>query len=362
MSKIRKVAFIGAGRVAAHHCKMLTEVPEMELAAVCDLNEERGRPLAEQYGVQWYDNYHQMLSQRSDIDIVTIATPSGMHHEHTMDIISRYGKNIIVEKPTFMRPEQMRAAYDLAESKGAKIFAVYQNRYNKAVRFVKEAVISGLLGEIRMASVRMRWCRPQRYYDRDPWRGTWSHDGGALTNQGVHYLDILRYLGGEVKSVNAIAGTLAVDVEVEDAIVATFEFQNGGMGVIEVTTAARPVDFEASISVVGSEGLAVVAGEATNHLITFSPDPSQCEANSEDFEIVYGYGHREMYKDIADVLNRNDAPPVSFDDGMRTLALLHGIYKSAEVGGWIDISETNQSDRLGRPDDSISDLYRTPAP
>ena len=146
-----------------------------------------------------------------------------------MDIIGRYGKNIIVEKPTFMRPEQMREAYDLAESKGAKIFAVYQNRYNKAVRFVKDAVSDGSLGEIRMASVRMRWCRPQRYYDRDPWRGTWSHDGGALTNQGVHYLDILRHLGGEVKRVNAVADTLAVDVEVEDAIVRPVELAVSGV-------------------------------------------------------------------------------------------------------------------------------------
>ena len=362
MKQTRKVACIGAGRVAAHHCKMLLDISEIDLVAICDFNEERGRELADQYDVPWYDNYHRMLGERPDIDIVTIATPSGMHYEHTMDIISRYTKNIIVEKPTFMRPDQMRDAYELAEQKGTKIFAVYQNRYNKAVQYVKNAISNGLLGEIRMASVRMRWCRPQRYYDRDPWRGTWSHDGGALTNQGVHYLDILRYLGGEVKRVNAIADTLAVDVEVEDAIVATFEFKNGGMGVIEVTTAARPIDFEASISVVGSEGLAVIAGEATNHLITFSPDPSQCEVNSEDFEIVYGLGHKEMYKDIADVLHRNEAPPVSFDDGMQTLKLLHCIYKSVEVGGWVDISEENQSIRLGRPDDAISDLYRTPPP
>ena len=362
MNQIKNVALVGAGRVSAHHCKMLSDLADIELLAIFDLNEEIGKPLAQQYSVRWYNNYHRMLSEHPDIDIVTIATPSGMHHEHTMDIIGRYEKNIIIEKPTFMRPEQMRQAYDLAASRGTQIFPVYQNRYNKAVRYVKQAVGKGQLGEVRMASVRVRWCRPQRYYDRDPWRGTWSHDGGALTNQGVHYLDILRYICGEVKRVNAVADTLAVEVEVEDAIVATFVFQNGGMGVIEVTTAARPDDFEASISVVGSEGLAVISGEATNHLITYSPDPNQCDANSEDFETVYGYGHREMYKNIADVLNRNEAPPVSFDDGMSTLNLLHGIYRSVEVGGWIDISEENQSERLGRTDDQISNLYRTPAP
>jgi len=362
MTQAKKVAFIGAGRVTTHHCKMLAEVKEMALAAVCDLIEERGRPLAEQYGVPWFDNYHRMLTEVPDIDVVTIATPSGMHYEHASDVIGRYRKNIVVEKPTFMRPDQMRRAYALAAEKGCKIFPVYQNRYNRAVRCVRRAVERGELGDVRMASARVRWCRPQRYYDRDPWRGTWSHDGGALTNQGVHYIDILRHLGGEVKRVNAIAATLGVEVEVEDTITAVFEFEAGGMGVIEITTAARPDDFEASVSIVGSKGLAVVSGEATNKLITFSPDPDRCETESEEFEIVYGYGHREMYRDIVGVLNRGAEPPVSFEDGMRTLALLHGIYRSAEVGDWVDISEDNQSERLGRPDDAISNLYRTPAP
>ena len=356
------VAIIGGGRVAMHHCRMLTEVPEVNLRAICDLREDRGRPLAKEYKVPYFDNYHQMLSTNPEIDIVTIATPSGMHFEHATEIIDLYGKNVIVEKPTFMQPAQMRDAYELAKDKNCKIFPVYQNRYNKAVRFVRQAIQKGELGEVRMASARVRWCRPQQYYDRDVWRGTWSHDGGALTNQGVHYLDILRYLGGEVSRVNAIISTLDVKVEVEDTAAAVFEFENGGMGVIEITTAARPDDFEASISIVGSKGLAVISGEATNQLITFSPDPNQCKINSEKFEIVYGYGHREMYRDISGVLNNNELPPVSFEDGMRTLTLLHCIYRSAELGNWVDLSEANQSARLGQPDDEISNLYRTQTP
>ena len=357
-----KVAFIGAGRVSTHHCKMLTQVPGAELAAVCDLREDRGRPLADQYGVPWYANYHEMFAALPEIDLVTVATPSGMHYEHAMDVMERYAKNIVVEKPTFMRPDQMHAAYDMARTKGVRIFPVYQNRYNKAVARVKEAVDKGELGDIRMGSVRLRWCRPQRYYDRDPWRGTWSHDGGALTNQGVHYLDLLRYLGGEVSEVNAVTTTLGAEIEVEDTVSGWFRFSGGGMGVIEVTTAARPDDFEASVSIIGSEGIAVVSGPASNHLTMFTPDPSACRSCSEEFEIVYGLGHREMYKDIVGVLGRGADAPVSYDDGMKTLELLHGVYRSAEIGGTVEICEANQSDHLGRPDDAISDLYRTPAP
>ncbi|MDC0189700.1 Gfo/Idh/MocA family oxidoreductase [Rhodospirillales bacterium] len=362
MSESLKVAIIGGGRVAMHHCRMMEQLTEVNVAAISDLREERGDPLAKKYGVPYFDNYHQMLSEVPDVDIVTIATPSGMHFEHAKDIISIYEKHIVVEKPTFMRPEQMREIYTLAEEKGCKIFPVYQNRYNKAVRFVRQAIDQMELGNIRMASARVRWCRPQRYYDRDAWRGTWSHDGGALTNQGVHYLDILRYLGGEILRVNAITATQGVEVEVEDTAAAIFEFRAGGLGVIEITTAARPDDFEASVSIVGSKGLAVISGEATNILTTFSPDPEKCEINSEKFEMVYGFGHREMYGDIAGVLNNQNKPPVSFEDGMGTLTLLHGIYRSAELGNWVDLSENNQSVRLGRPDDNISALYHTPAP
>lgn len=362
MAELLKIALIGSGRVAMHHCSMVDQLTEAKIVAISDLREDRGVPLADKYGIPYFDNYHNMLSEVSDINIVTIATPSGMHFEHAKDIIGIYNKNIVVEKPTFMRLDQIREIYKLAEENSCKIFPVFQNRYNKAVEFVRQAIKTQELGEIRMASARVRWCRPQRYYDRDPWRGTWSHDGGALTNQGVHYLDILRYLGGEIQRVNAITATQGVDVEVEDTGVAIFEFNAGGLGVIEITTAARPDDFEASISIVGSKGLAVISGKATNELITYSPDPSKCQTHSENFEIVYGFGHREMYRDISGVINNRKNLPVSFEDAMRTLTLLHGIYRSAELGTWVDLSENIQSDRLGRPDKDLSALYLTPEP
>ncbi|MDC0033751.1 Gfo/Idh/MocA family oxidoreductase [Alphaproteobacteria bacterium] len=356
------IAFIGAGRVAQHHCNMLRDVAEANITAICDLQPDRGKPLADAANAPWYENYHDMLNNHSEIDVVTIVTPSGMHYEHAMDVISGYGKNIIVEKPTFMHPEQMRGAYAAAAQNGTEIFPVFQNRYNKAVQRVRQALQSGELGDVQMATVRLRWCRPQPYYDRDPWRGTWSHDGGALTNQGVHYIDLLRYLAGDVAQVNAVCATLGVDVEVEDAVVATVKLESGGLGVIEVTTAARPDDFEASISILGTKGLAVIAGEATNHLITFSPDPSACTEASEDFPIIYGFGHKSLYRDVANVLENGGQFPVSFDDALNTLVFLHSIYRSDEEGGWIDVAESNSSSRLGRPNETVSDLYRTPAP
>lgn len=309
-----------------------------------------------------------MLTELPGIDIVSVITPSGMHFEHTGEMIEAYGKHVIVEKPTFMRPEQAEQIFKLADEKDVKIFPVFQNRYNKAVKRVRQALSEGELGDIRIVSVRVRWCRPQRYYDMAPWRGTFSHDGGALTNQCIHHVDLLRHLGGEVGRVNATMRTLGADIEVEDTVVATLGYDTDAVGVLEGTTAARPDDFEASISIVGSKGLTRIGGVAVNELQVFTPDPAACAANSEDFigikghGAVYGFGHSEMYADIVGHFSGQSPYPVSYADCIATLRLLHAFYRSDEAGSWVNVDSSEQSDRLGRPNEQISDLYRTPGP
>jgi len=261
-----------------------------------------------------------------------------------------------------MRPEQLEAAYDEADKLGLSIFPVFQNRHNKAVRRIKAALEQGELGDIRIMAVRVRWCRPQRYYDLAPWRGTFSHDGGALSNQGIHHVDLLRHLGGEVMTVNATMRTLGADIEVEDTVIASMTYGTGALGVLEVTTAARPDDFEASLSIVGSKGLAQLGGWAVNELQVFTPDPSACEAASEAIPDAYGFGHVTVYEDVVATL-RDGAPyPVNRQDCLLSLRLLHAFYRSDEAGDWVTVESPEQSTRLGRPDDALSGLYRTPKP
>ncbi len=361
-------ALIGCGRIAGHHCRSIAAVDGVALAAVCDLVDEKARAYGEEFQVPYFTNYHTMLADMPDIDVVAVITPSGMHLEHGLDVMARYGKHVIMEKPTFMRPEHLHEAYGTADRLGLHIFPVFQNRYNKAVKRVKTAVRDGELGDIRIMSVRVRWCRPQRYYDMAPWRGTFSHDGGALTNQGIHHVDLLRHLGGEVTRVNATMRTLGADVEIEDTAVATMTFESGAVGVLEVTTAARPDDFEASLSIVGSKGLSQIGGIAVNELQVFTPDPQACAANSEDFVgigghgAIYGYGHGDMYRDIAAFFRDATPYPVSREDCLGTLKLLHAFYRSDEAGGWVDVDSQAQSTRLGRPDEAVARLYRTPPP
>ncbi len=362
------IALIGCGRIAGHHCRAIQEVEGVELAAVCDLEAEKADAYAGEFGVRAFTSYRRMFKDEPEIDVAAVITPSGMHLEHGLEMLADYGKHVIMEKPTFMRPEQLHEAYGTADRLGLHIFPVFQNRYNKAVKRVKTAVGDGELGDIRILSVRVRWCRPQRYYDMAPWRGTFSHDGGALTNQGIHHVDLLRHLGGEVTRVNATMRTLGADVEIEDTVVATMTFDSGAVGVLEVTTAARPDDFEASLSIVGSKGLSQIGGIAVNELQVFTPDPQACAANSEDFAgigghgAIYGYGHGDMYRDIAAFFGDATPYPVSREDCLGTLKLLHAFYRSDEAGGWVDVDSPAQSTRLGRPDEAVARLYRTPPP
>lgn len=359
-SKTIRVAVIGCGRISGHHCRSIAKTPGIELAAVCDLVAKAADAYAAEFKVPAFNDYRKMLRDIPGIDAVVIATPSGMHFEHAVEIMKDFKKHIIVEKPTFLRPSQMKEAYALAKSLGLQIFPVFQNRHNKAVRRVLKGLKDGELGSVRIAAVRVRWCRPQRYYDLAPWRGTFAQDGGALTNQGIHHVDLLRRFAGEPKRVSAVMKTLGANIEVEDTVVGVVEFESGAVGTLEVTTAARPDDFEASISLVCEKGLAQIGGIAVNELQVYTPAPKDCADASEDFSrCVYGFGHEALYKEIAAFFHEGKAFSVAPDDALRTIRLLNAFYRSAESGGWVDVDAEHESPRLGRADEKLADLYRT---
>jgi UDP-N-acetyl-2-amino-2-deoxyglucuronate dehydrogenase len=357
------VAIIGCGRVSGHHCRSIMQTDGVELVAVCDLAMEKAALYRDQFGAKAYDNYHRMLIENPHIDTVAIVTPSGMHYEHALGIISRYKKNIIVEKPTFLKPSQVTEVYAAAQSAGVQVFAVFQNRHNLAVRRVLQGIERGELGRVRVAAVRVRWCRPQRYYDLAPWRGTFAMDGGCLTNQGIHHIDLLRVMGGEVARVSAAHATLGADIEVEDTATASIEFENRAVGALEISTAARPIDFEASLSLVCEKGLAQIGGIAVNELQIYTPDPAACAANSEDFSgNVYGFGHVKLYEEIVATLSEARPFSVTYQDTLATIRLLNALYVAHESRSWVDVAVAGDSARLGRSDESLADLYRTAAP
>lgn len=357
------VSIIGCGRIARHHAKSIGDVDGLELVAVCDLDKHKAERFAQEFGCKAYSDYRKMLFELEQITLVVIATPSGMHFEHGYEVLADFRKNIVVEKPTVLRLDHIEKLACESRQNNLKFYPVFQNRFNRAVLRLKEALEGNELGKVQIVNVRVRWCRPQRYYDLSPWRGTYELDGGALTNQGVHHLDLLRYLFGEVSEVYAKMATYGSKIPVEDSVCGVFTMRSGAQGTLEITTAARPDDYEASISVVGSLGLAQIGGIAVNKLEIFTPDEGACPQYSEDFSrCVYGNGHTELYRQVRLDLLGEEAYSISVKDALGTISLLHSFYRSAEEKIAINPLEAKQSFRLGRGDDEKFNLYRTEDP
>ena len=185
-------------------------------------------------------------------------------------------------------------------------------------------------------------------------------DGGCLTNQGIHHIDLLRVTGGEVKRVCGVNRTLGASIEVEDTAAASIAFESGAIGTLEVTTAARPIDYEASLSLVCENGLAQIGGIAVNELQVYTPDPASCAKNTEDFSgNVYGNGHAKIYQQIVASLANKLPFPVTGEDTLATIRLLNAFYVADETQGWVAVATAGDSARLGKSDEVLANMYRT---
>lgn len=363
MKKIR-FGIIGCGRIAYRHIEAIQANPNAELVALCDLNLERANERNEKAQVKVYQDYNEMLS-KEDIDVVNVMTPNGMHTEHAMDIIQKFKKHLVLEKPFSLQVGDGEKLIETAKKHKVHLFAVHQNRFNKAIQKVRTAIDEGSFGNLSLVTVRIRWSRGQSYYDRDAWRGTWGLDGGALTNQAVHHIDLLRWLGGEIRSVSAVATTRFVKVEVEDTACAWVRFKSGALGIIEATTTARPLnnDLEASISVLGENGAAIVEGAAVNRLSTWTLGKIDLEAHSENPPNVYGFGHNTVIDNAVEVVMKGGEPLVTGEDALKSVRLLSAVYRSIELDGReVLMDERPVSLRLGvltGKYEPIADLYRT---
>jgi UDP-N-acetyl-2-amino-2-deoxyglucuronate dehydrogenase len=191
-------ALVGCGRIAKKHAEILGggHVAGARLAAVCDIVPERAAEYGEKYGVPHFTDLHDMMGSQAAIDAVNILTPSGDHARSAVDIAG-YGKHVVVEKPMALRISDADRMIEACDKAGVRLFVVKQNRYNTAVQALREALDAGRFGKIVMGTVRVRWCRTQEYYDRDPWRGTWAADGGVFSNQASHQVDLLVWLLGK---------------------------------------------------------------------------------------------------------------------------------------------------------------------
>lgn len=344
---------VGCGRISKRHLDLLggRQIDGAELVAVCDNDPVRLEAARSKYNVQAYSSLDEMLADDA-IDAVSVLTPSGMHAEHAIRI-AQAGKHVVVEKPMALRLEDADAMIAACDRARVKLFVVKQNRLNVPVVKAREALETGRFGKLVLGTVRVRWRRDQGYYNQDSWRGTWAQDGGVLSNQASHHVDLLEWFMGDVVSVSARASRMLVDIEAEDTAIATLQFANGALGIIEATNAARPRDLEGSLSILGAGGTVVIGGFAVNQMLVWDfeqPLPDDKEV-LERFSVnppnVYGYGHQAYYEHVVDCLVNDKAALVDGLEGRRSLELITALYESIETGKEVHLRFRSRYARLG---------------
>jgi len=339
----RKVRFAlaGCGRIAANHAEALHKHAERaELVAVCDTDAIALAAMATRTGARPFDSYAAMLGA-ADVDCVVLTTPSGLHPQQAIDAAAA-GRHVMTEKPMATRWADGLAMVKACDEAGVRLFVVKQNRRNRTLQLLRQAIRLGRFGRIYMVTVNVFWSRPQSYYDSAPWRGTWEFDGGAFMNQASHYVDLLDWLIGPVESVMAYTGTLARNIEVEDTGVAALKWRNGAMGSVNVTMLTYPKNLEGSITVLGEHGSARIGGVAVNKIEHWQfARPHEMDDQLDDASYattsVYGFGHPLYYDNVIRTLRGECEPETDGREGLKSLELLIAMYRSARDGKRINL-------------------------
>lgn len=346
-----RFGIIGCGKISERHTRVLSSLDGVTIAAVCDPVEERARAAAALTGARAFLDHHEMLAA-GGLDAVCVLTPSGAHAQPAIDA-AHAGCHVVVEKPIALTLDDADRMIRACDQHDVKLFVVKQNRYNTAVQALRRAVDAERFGKLVLGTIRVRWCRTQEYYDKESWRGTWRHDGGVLTNQASHHIDLLEWMMGDVDSVMAMTSTRLVKIEAEDTAVAMLRFRSGALGVIEATTATRPRDLEGSLSILGANGAVELGGFVANEVRTWqftAPEPGDedvARSCSQTMAAVNATAHRRFFEDVIACIRDGKTALVDGLEGRRSLELIMAIYESVETGREVPLRFRPRRCRLG---------------
>ncbi len=335
-----RYALIGCGRISVNHIAAAKN-NHLEFAGLCDIDEKTVTDRAQRFGlgeVPRYTDYREML-EKVKPELVAVATDSGSHAAIALDCIEA-GCNLIIEKPIALSLADADAVIRAAEKKNVKVCACHQNRFNKSIQKIRKAVEKNRFGKMFYGTAHIRWCRDQEYYSGAKWRGTWVQDGGALMNQCIHNIDLLRWMmGDEVDEVMGMTDRLNHDyIEAEDLGIALVKFKNGSYGIIEGTTDLYPENLEETLYLFGEKGTVKAGGQSVNRIEEWRFADALDEPGAvvtqfaENPPNVYGFGHTPLYRDVMDAIEHDREPYVSAAAGRRALELVLAVYKSAAEG------------------------------
>lgn len=336
-----KYALIGCGRIATNHIKAAIN-NGLEIAAVCDIIPDKMETLLEKHelqndiSIQRYEDYRSMIAEEKP-ELVSIATESGIHAEIALHCID-HGVNVIIEKPMAMSMEDADEIIRRSKEKGVKVSACHQNRFNIAIQELRKAVESGRFGKLSHGTIHVRWNRGPQYYEQASWRGTWEQDGGALMNQCIHGIDLLRWMmGDEIEEIYGVTRQRFHHyLEAEDVGLAVVKFKNGAIGTIEGTTNVYPKNLEETLYIFGEKGTVKIGGTSTNNIDVWDfEDETDMDAKNkglqEQTSNVYGNGHTSLFADMIDAIENNRNPYVDAVAGRNALEVVLAIYRSQKI-------------------------------
>ncbi|MBO5608327.1 MAG: Gfo/Idh/MocA family oxidoreductase [Treponema sp.] len=343
-----RVALIGCGRISFKHIEAFVNNKDiMDLVAVCDIKLDKAKEKREDYlkeiptaNVSVYSDYNKMLSEIHP-DLITIATPSGLHCKIACDALNSK-VNVITEKPMALSTNDAQKMIDTARFNNKKLAVCFQNRFNIPVQRVREAYEKGRFGRILHGMIQVRWNRNEAYYSEASWRGTWEQDGGTLMNQCTHGIDLLQWMMGEdAVRVQAQTRRFLRPISAEDFGCAIVEFKSGAVGIIEGSADIYPKNLCETLSLFGEKGTVVIGGLAVNKIENWRFSDSEIvgdteehvlDPNSKDPPTVYGFGHSALFRDVLESIKYNREPLVNGEKGKKALDIILAIYESQKTG------------------------------
>ncbi len=334
---------IGCGMISNFHAKAIADVRGAKLVAGFDKVAPAADRLAAETGCKAYYDLDEMLADPA-VDVVTIGTPSGAHLEPAV-AAARAGKHVIVEKPLEITLKRCDKIIEACDKAGVVLSTIFPSRFHAPSIEIKRAIDAGRFGKLTIGDAIVKWYRTQEYYDSGAWRGTWGLDGGgALMNQAIHSVDLLSWLMGPVAEIRARTAMLAhQNIEVEDVAMATVQFENGALGIIEATTAAYP-GYLKRIEIHGSHGSAIMEEEdiikwdfakarARDKAIHAKmAEQESGGGGAADPAAIGHHGHARQFADVLKAIRQGTQPSIDGPEGRRSVEIILGIYKSAETG------------------------------
>jgi predicted dehydrogenase len=328
------IGLIGGGNITETHAQAARALPGVALAALWGNNSEKVARLCREYGGKPYQDFEAFLSHRP-MDLVVLGSPSGLHATQGIEA-ARHGLHVLTEKPIDISTQRADALIEVARQSGVKLGVIFQDRLKPDIRQLKEWIDGGVLGKPILVDARVKWYRPPEYYSASKWRGTLGLDGGgALINQGVHTIDLLLWLLGDVVRVQGRTATKLHSIEAEDTAVAILEFTSGALGVFHVTTAAYP-GYPRRVEITGTKGTVILEHDriVAVDLATSGAERNLSSGGDENRSassavVSDSRGHQAILEDFIHAVKSNSTPACDGVEGRRSIALIEAIYRAA---------------------------------